>query len=172
MVGIGAFASVAPVMALPFNGDMVHSKNNTTGEHMYYSTGQLMREKAQDSVAVGEAGIHPESPDAAEKLSNPVKADEKSQMFGKRLFQINCSPCHGNIELNPYTPGPVASKLGKIPPDLSQEPRLLGVTDGYIYGVIDYGRGIMAAVGWKLSPTEHWDLINYVRHVQSLKAKR
>ena len=157
--------------ALPFNDDMVHSKN-AEGRHMYYSTGQIMRSRPEGSISVGMNDYHVKSKEEAEKLENPKKGDKNSWKFGKRLFQANCSPCHGNIESNPYERGPVAQKFA-APPNLSEEPYVTGRTDGNIYGVIDFGgMAVMPAVGWKLSPNEHWDVINYIRHVQSEKTQR
>jgi len=157
--------------ALPFNDDMVHSKN-AEGRHMYYSTGQIMRARPEGSISIGMNEYHVQSKEEADKLENPKKGDKQSWKVGKRLFQANCSPCHGNIEATPYEPGPVAQKFA-APPDITGEPYITGRTDGYIYGVIDYGgQAVMPPLGWKLSPTEHWDIINYVRHVQAQKSAK
>lgn len=166
----GALLSCAVAFALPFNDDMVHSKNDKGG-HLYYSTGQIMREKPAGSIALGQLDYDVKSKDDAAKLQNPIKGDKKSALVGKRLFQVNCSPCHGNIEAQTYAPGPVAAKFAS-PPDISQEPYRSQRSDGYIYGVMNFGGlAIMPAVGWKLSPTEHWDIINYIRQVQTTKAQ-
>lgn len=70
-----------------------------------------------------------------------------------------------------YAPGPVAMKFA-APPDITQEPYRTGRSDGNIYGIIHFGgMAVMPALGWKLSPTEHWDIINYVRHVQATKSQ-
>jgi hypothetical protein len=162
--GIVAFDA----LALPFNDDMVHSKN-IEGRHMYYSTGQIMRARPEGSISIGMNGYHVKSKEEAETLENPKKNNKQSWKFGKRLFQINCSSCHGNIEASTYEPGPVAQKFA-APPDISAEPYRTGRTDGNIYGVIHFGgMAVMPALGWKLSPAEHWDIINYVRHVQAEK---
>jgi mono/diheme cytochrome c family protein len=167
-VGFFAFSNFA--LSLPFNDDMVHSKN-AEGRHMYYSTGQIMRAKPEGSVAVGSLEYSVKDKDEAETLENPYKNDPKSWKYGKRLFKINCSPCHGNIEAKGYEPGPVSTKFA-APPDISAEPYITGRSDGYIYGVIHFGgMAVMPGLGWKMSPKEHWDIINYVRHVQKSKTK-
>lgn len=154
--------------ALPFNDDMVQSRNSE-GRNMYFATGQIMREKPGDTVAVGSLEYQVHDKDEAAKLLNPKKDDSISWKYGKRLFQVNCSPCHGNIEAKTYSPGPVAQKFVS-PPDITGEPYRTQRSDGYIYGVIQFGgMAVMPALGWKLSPAEHWDIINYVRHVQSEK---
>ena len=158
-------------MALPFNSDMVSSKN-AEGRHMYFATGEIMRARPEGSISIGMSDYQVKTKEDAEKLVNPKKDDKKSWKFGKRLFQVNCSPCHGNIESTTYEKdgrGPVAQKFA-APPNISVEPYLTGRTDGSIYGTIHFGNlGIMPALGWKLSPGEHWDIVNYIRHVQQVK---
>lgn len=41
-------------------------------------------------------------------------------------------------------------------------------TDGSIYATIHFGIRLMPGHGWKLSPTEHWDIVNYVRSAQGI----
>ena len=167
-VAVVCLTCVGSAVALPFNDDMVHSKN-AEGRHMYYSTGQIMRAKPEGSVSIGMSQYDVKTKEEAEKLVNPKKESASSWKYGKRLFQVNCSPCHGNIEAKGYEPGPVAQKFAS-PPDISAEPYRQGRSDGYIYGVIHFGgMAVMPALGWKLSPGEHWDIINYVRHVQNTK---
>lgn len=173
---LGAFVvtAIQPLMvlssiALPFNDDMVHSKNSD-GQHMYFSTGEIMRARPSGAVSIGMNSYAVKDKAEAETLKNPKAGDGKSVKFGKRLFQVNCSPCHGNIESSTYEPGPVAQKFAS-PPDITAEPYRSGRTDGNIYGVIHFGgMAVMPALGWKLSPSEHWDIINYVRDVQNSKS--
>lgn len=166
---LGVVLAAADVYALPFNDDMVHSKNSK-GEHMYYSTGQIMRQKPEGSVAIGAGEYTVHSKEEALTLNNPQKKDPHSVLVGKRLFQVNCSPCHGDIAKAGYQMGPVAPKFA-APPDITQEP-YRSKPDGYIYGVIQFGGlALMPGLGWKLSPKEHWDIINYVRHVQQTKGQ-
>lgn len=148
------------VYALPFNDDMVNTQEFVAGE--------TSRQKPDGSVAVGVLDYRVKDKAEAEKLTNPLKGDAKSAMYGKRLFQVNCSPCHGSIESKPYTPGPVAAKFAS-PPDITGE-TYKQKSDGYIYGTIHFGgMALMPALGWKLSPTEHWDIVNYIRKVQQDK---
>ena len=160
------FLAVQNSRALPFNDDMV--MNNM-------KTGRLMRQQPADSVAVGAAESRVTTREEALKLTNPIKGDENSALNGRRLFMVNCSPCHGDIGATPYKPGKVALLPG---PNLTldayrESPRSAasggGRSDGSIYGTIHFGSiaTLMPAVGWKLSPTEHWDIINYIRKVQN-----
>lgn len=165
VLSILVFASLFPIVAaslayaLPFNDDMVNNQ---------LKTGQIMRPKPDGSIAVGSLQYHVASKPEAEKLENPIKADNVSVRKGERLFRINCFPCHGDITTKEYKGGPVASKF-VMPPDITGD-AYKQKTDGYIYSTIHFGGlAIMPALGWKLSPREHWDIINYIRKVQSSK---
>ena len=146
--------------ALPFNDDMVDNP---------MKTGRVMRPLPEGSLSDGSSTYHVATRDEALKLSNPGKVDEISVANGKRLFAVNCTPCHGDIASNPYKPGTVAKFLPG--PNLSMDlykDKPDGRTDGSIYGTIHFGSisGLMPALGWKFSPTEHWDMINYIRKIQ------
>jgi mono/diheme cytochrome c family protein len=154
-------ARAQSVLALPFNDDMVNSPA---------ITGKIMRPPPDGSIANGSLVSHLASRDEAMKLTNPIKGDNISTLNGKRLFQVNCSPCHGDIASDPYVPGTVSKFLPG--PNLSAamyHDKAEGKSDPYIYATIHFGSlsGLMPAVGWKLSPTEHWDVINYIRSVQA-----
>jgi mono/diheme cytochrome c family protein len=159
------------VNALPFNTDMYHPQP---------MTGEVMRPKAANSVPLGSLERRIEKKEDAAKLTNPLKGDKLSIASGQRLFAINCSPCHGAYNAaGAQELRPVTSMIGA--PDLSGssywDPQTDGAlyggrSDGNIYGTIHLGgMAIMPAYGWKLSPTEHWDIINYLRSFQEAKRK-
>jgi len=46
-------------------------------------------------------------------------------------------------------------------------PRAAGFSDGYIYSIIRYGRGIMGQYGDKIyRPADRWLVVSYVRYLQ------
>ena len=146
--------------ALPFNDDMVNSD---------VMTGKIMRPAPEGSIAMGSLDHRVRNREQALKFTNPLKNDKVSAANGKRLFQIHCMPCHGNIESEPYVPGLVAKYLPG--PNLAvslYHDKDGGRTDGAIYATIYFGSlsGLMGPMGFKFSPAEHWDLINYIRVVQ------
>lgn len=160
----GLSLGASSAVALPFNHDMVASQ---------YRTGSIMRPKAPGSVAVGAASSFVADKESTKKLVNPIKNDALSAQNGERLYFINCSPCHGDITSPSWHPGVAGTYLGA--PNIG-DPAAYGETlksDGYIYSTIHFGgMAIMPALGWKLSPTEHWDIINYLRKVQTSKGSR
>lgn len=146
--------------ALPFNDDMVNINK-------YSRTGVMMRPKPMNSVALGSVATRLTSKEEAESLVNPLKGDAESTARGKRLWAVNCLPCHGDISKIPYQPGYVAAKLPLMPPDPTSD-AYKGRTDGFFYGVVHLGaQGIMPVLGWKFSDTEHWDITNYIRAMQN-----
>lgn len=113
----------------------------------------------QRSVPVPGTTVFVKDRDAAEKLPNPVAADEKSVAMGGKLFAIYCVPCHGKSGTGD---GYVGEKLVLRPFDLTSD-RLAGLPDGHIFGMMTFGGAIMPVYANDLSPTERWDVVNYVR---------
>ncbi len=147
------------VFALPFNDDMVD---------VQIRPGSSVRAKAAGSVPLGTTEHRLEKKEDAFALVNPLKGNKNSAANGERLFGVHCSSCHGDISKSPYQPGPVAAKF-MAPPDITL-PFYKEKPDGYIYGTIHFGGlAMMPAVGFKLSPTETWDIINYIRGIQDSK---
>ena len=159
VLSLASLIAVSEAMALPFNDDMVNVQKRT---------GTIMRQKAPGTVAIGMSEYYVASREDAEKLTNPVKADATSIANGKRLFAVNCLPCHGDISKKPYAPGAVGKKTLQTPPDLTLDTYKTR-TDGSIFATIHFGIRLMPGHGWKLSPTDHWDIVNYIRNQQGIK---
>ena len=80
---------------------------------------------------------------------------------GGRLFQIYCVPCHGK---EGHGDGYVGAKLVLQPYNLSAE-QTRQRTDGFIFGYMTFGGAVMPIYAYDLSPTERWNVVNYVRKV-------
>ena len=159
VLSLASLVAVSEAIALPFNDDMVDVQKRT---------GTIMRQKAPGTVAIGMSEYYVPSREEAEKMTNPVKADAASLAKGKRLFAVNCLPCHGDISKKPYQPGAVGKKTLQTPPDLTLETYKTR-TDGSIFATIHFGIRLMPGHGWKLTPTDHWDIVNYIRNQQGIK---
>lgn len=98
--------------------------------------------------------------EAAELLENPNPATPASIATGKEMFATYCVLCHGN---DGHGDGPVSEKFFE-PPDL---PSIMGRrTDGYLYATIRNGGVVMPPHGYRIPPSERWDLVNYLRSIQ------
>jgi mono/diheme cytochrome c family protein len=102
----------------------------------------------------------PATIDSMAALPNPVPADARSLDTGRKLYQINCAVCHGHAGLGN---GP-AVKYGMAGIALAND-RVRGLSDGYIWGMIRNGRGLMPTYN-RIEELERWDVVNYVRGLQ------
>ena len=96
-------------------------------------------------------------------LTNPVPADQRSLRNGAQQYQINCSVCHGPAGAGD---GPV-TKFGYPPMPIGAGSNAANtLTDGYLFGIIRNGRGLMPPYN-RIEEPDRWDLINYLRAMQS-----
>jgi mono/diheme cytochrome c family protein len=101
------------------------------------------------------------NPEAA-AVKNPVPSTPKSIAEGQKLYQTNCRHCHGAKGLGD---GPLAP-TNPSPSNLTDAEWNHGSTDGEIFHLISNGAGPdseMKAMKTKLTPTEIWKVINYIR---------
>jgi mono/diheme cytochrome c family protein len=102
----------------------------------------------------------PATIDSMSTLVNPVAPDARSLDNGRKLYQINCAVCHG---ANGAGVGP-AVRYGMAGIALVND-RVRGLTDGYIWGMIRNGRGLMPSYN-RIEERERWDVVNYLRGLQ------
>ena len=98
--------------------------------------------------------------DSMASLRNPTPSGEASLTNGRKYYQINCAVCHGDAGGGD---GP-ATKLG-IPGISLVTDITRGRTDGYIFGMIRNGRGLMPSYN-RIEDPDRWDVVNYVRGLQ------
>jgi cbb3-type cytochrome c oxidase subunit III len=103
------------------------------------------------------------NPDAA-RIKNPVTASPESVSAGKRVYTRMCSRCHG-------AEGKGDGTAATAPvPDLTDGQWDYGSSDGEIFSVIHDGVSAdMDGYAARLSDTDIWNVVNYVR---SVAAKR
>jgi len=98
--------------------------------------------------------------DSMSALRNPTAVGEASLHNGRMYYQINCAVCHGDAGAGD---GP-ATKLGM--PGISLVTDITkSRTDGYIFGMIRNGRGLMPSYN-RIEDPDRWDVVNYVRGLQ------
>lgn len=97
-------------------------------------------------------------------LTNPVPATQESVDRGRKAYQINCAACHGPSGAAMQT-APMF-KFGIYAPSLAAGSNSANtLSDGYIFGIIRNGRGLMPTYNRIEEPTR-WDIVNYVRALQ------
>ncbi len=105
---------------------------------------------------------------------NPVPmTDSAALKAGQALFSRYCFVCHGPLARgdgpilnNPLSKDPTQAS-GKFPfaPNLTL-PITVQRPDGYIFGIITAGRGLMPEYGSKIPAPERWYVVNYLRTLQ------
>jgi mono/diheme cytochrome c family protein len=99
--------------------------------------------------------------DSMSGIANPIVADARSLHNGRMYYQINCAVCHGEAGKGD---GPATKTKQLFPPPLlgaSAE----GRSDGYIWGIMRNGRGLMPSYD-RIEELDRWDVVNYIRGLQ------
>src|SRR4029077_3002837 len=90
---------------------------------------------------------------------NPIAVSESSLAAGQKIYVKRCVACHGKTGNGD---GPDAADLGIHPAKLS-DPAIQRETDGALFWKITVGKKPMPNYGTRLSPTDRWNVINYLR---------
>ncbi len=86
----------------------------------------------------------------------------EAEAAGDTLYQNFCTVCHGAAG---DAKGPVSGRIG-APSLLTGRAR--AYSDGYLYSIIRYGRGVMPRYGDKVyQPAERWAIVSHVRKLQA-----
>jgi mono/diheme cytochrome c family protein len=117
--------------------------------------GKATTANALKNPFAGRGAVHPAGPSIPDV---PREVDAA----GDTLYQNFCSVCHGPAG---NADGTVSRQMGA--PSLLT-PRARAYSDGYIYSIIRYGRGVMPRYGDKVyAPAERWAIVNHVRKLQA-----
>jgi mono/diheme cytochrome c family protein len=92
-------------------------------------------------------------------MANPVAKGEASNKAGKTLYDKNCASCHGKAGLGD---GVKARALKTFPGDFSLA-EYQDQTDGDHFYKTKTGRGEMPKYEGKMSDTDIWNVVNYMR---------
>jgi mono/diheme cytochrome c family protein len=96
-------------------------------------------------------------PSAARK--NPIAPTQQSIAAGQKIYSKTCVMCHGKTG---DADGPAVIELNIHPAKLS-DPKLANESDGSLFWKITTGKKPMPAYGKRLSETDRWHLVNYIR---------
>ena len=92
-------------------------------------------------------------------MANPVAKGDASNKAGKTLYDKNCASCHGKAGLGD---GVKARALKTFPGDFSKA-EYQDQTDGDHFYKTKTGRGEMPKYEGKMSDTDIWNVVNYMR---------
>lgn len=99
------------------------------------------------------------APAAQAQMKNPLAVNESSLGAGQKIYRKRCIGCHGKTGNGD---GPDAVDLGIHPAKLS-DPGMRAETDGALFWKITAGKKPMPSYSTRLSPTDRWNVINYLR---------
>ena len=100
--------------------------------------------------------------EVADAIRNPLTDSAAALVKGDTLYHIYCALCHGPAGAANGTVGP---RMG-APSLLTAQAR--GRSDGHIYSLIRYGRGVMPRYGDKIPlAAARWAVVTYVRKLQA-----
>lgn len=132
--------------------------------------GKTMRDPVKGTIARGQKDFvypfanDPDGKTAAEaSLVNPVALTQANLAEGRRLYNINCLPCHGDKGLGD---GPVSVKFPKGNIPSYKADRVQQLADGGAYHTITYGLNLMGSYAPVLTPEERWKVIHYVNYLK------
>lgn len=121
-------------------------------EHEHHA-GMEMRHEEQGGMSE-----HWMAPEEAAKRPNPVPSDRVSLERGGKLYQTHCAVCHGP---KGQGDGPAGAALKPKPANLAE---MAGRhPDGDIAWKIENGRGAMPAWKGKLTESQIWDIVNFLK---------
>ena len=110
-------------------------------------------------------GAFPATIDSMAGIRNPTAPSDSSLANGHKYFAINCAVCHGDRGVGD---GP-ATKYGMPGINLMTD-MTKGRTDGYIFGMIRNGRGLMPPYN-RIEEMDRWDVVNYLRALQGVNGQ-
>jgi mono/diheme cytochrome c family protein len=99
-------------------------------------------------------------PSEAKKLKNPVPATPEAVDDGMFNYMKHCQSCHG---ADGNGKGGRAEQLSVKPTDFTNASETRARTDGELFWAITHGHRPMPSFQDKLSDTERWQLVDYLR---------
>lgn len=88
--------------------------------------------------------------------------DEAFVRRGQNRFQIYCAPCHGALGDG----NGITKAYGMVATPTYHDDRLRGMADGEIFNTITNGKNTMFPYADKLSVSDRWAVVAYVRALQ------
>lgn len=161
-------------------GAWVNSLDNGRGEYFnsnkYNPHAMNMREPAPNTVKRNPQGWLPyrvgkDDLLVAAEIKSPLDSSASIIADGKALYAVYCNHCHGpkglgdgKVATGVTVDGVEKGLVGGVA-NLTGE-AYLNITEGHIFHVITWGKGLMQAHGSQVSPEERWKIARYVKTLQ------
>jgi mono/diheme cytochrome c family protein len=100
------------------------------------------------------------APASADAVQNPVKPTPAGLKDAQTLYQKNCVICHGP---KGASNGAAAGSLPQKPANFTDAKMMQKATDGELFWKMTTGRAPMPSWQDKLTDTQRWELVNYLR---------
>ena len=100
------------------------------------------------------------APESAAQIKNPVKPMPEGLKAAGLLYRQDCAICHGKTGASN---GPAAGSLPEKPANFRNVRMMQKASDGELFWKMSTGRPPMPSWQDKLSETERWQLVNYLR---------
>jgi mono/diheme cytochrome c family protein len=149
------------------------NEGTTNGDNKINPYGMNMRLPVKGTIARGQLDYATynlpksnESYEAASAWKNPLPASEYNLAEGKRLYNINCTPCHAEDGLGK---GTIVAD-GKYPQVPAYSDRLPTINPGKAFYSITHGKNLMGAYGSVLTPKQRWQVIHYIYNLSGFTA--
>lgn len=134
--------------------------------------GMNMRLPVQGTIARGQLDYATykldksnEAYEAASSLKNPLPTSEYNMAEGKRLYNINCTPCHAEDGKGRGT----IVEDGKFPQVPAYGDRLPTINEGKAFYTITHGKNLMGSYASVLTPMQRWQVIHYIYELSGVK---
>jgi mono/diheme cytochrome c family protein len=139
---------------------------NAYEKNDFYADGRNMRHPPAGTVARGllkeDDSYWRGGSDTAEVAKIPFAVTAELMNRGEERYKIYCTPCHGQTGIG----NGIVVQKGYLPPPNLADPRLLEVTDGYLYRAISNGIRNMPSYGKQIPEADRWAIVAYVRALQ------
>lgn len=125
---------------------------------MSFVPASFAQDKPKDTTGAPKAEFKIPADDA--KKTNPLKSDASTIAEGKKLYSSQCHLCHGK---DGDGKGELAKDMKLNLRDYHDPAALKNMTDGELFYILSKGKGDMPDEGDRLSVTQRWQLITYIR---------
>lgn len=169
----GKISTRPPVEVFP---DMDHqAKYKPQAESGFFADGRADRPAPSGTVPRGrtedadpdylradDAKYRGQNADGSFLRGFPVEINESYIRRGQDRYMIYCAPCHGaNGDGNGIT-----KSYGMVATPTYHDPRLRDMAEGELYNTVANGKNTMLGYADKLSVSDRWAVVAYVRALQ------